>query len=180
MTGEPTEDEGKATAAFISRRAYRLSDEEHEDEAAAALEQMLAWNPDDNHGHREWLINHYLRRGDDARALAVADRFPDDGIVETRFGRGLALWRLGRREEAGRTLADATADRPLVVEALLAEEMAAPDLDPGFVTAGGEDEAWLYREGMRETWLAMPDALACLRALPKPAPRRRRTRRGRP
>ena len=172
--------ENRPALRLLSRLAYRLADNEDEDEAAAVLEQMLVWNPDDNHGHREWLINHYLRRGDDARALAIADRFPDDGLVETRFGRGLALWRLGRREEAKRTLADAAADRPLVVEALLAEEMAEPDLDPGFVTAGGEDEAWLYRENLRETWLATPDAIACLRALPKPAPRRRRTRRGRP
>jgi len=172
--------ENRPALRLFSRLAYRLAEHEREDEAAAVFEQILLWNPNDNHGHREWLVNHHLRRGDDARALAVTDLFPDDALAQTFFGRGLALWRLGRREEAERTFAAAAANRPLVVEALLAEDLPEPDFDSGFVTLKGEDEAWLYRERMRETWLRTPDALDYLRGLPKPAPGRRRRRKRRP
>jgi tetratricopeptide (TPR) repeat protein len=172
--------ENRPALRLLSRLGYRLDEHGRADEAAAVYEEVLDLNPSDNHGHRSWLVDHYLRRGDDARALALADKYPDDAFVETRFGRGLALWRLGRRAEAEAALTAAAADRPLVVAALLAGEMTPPEIQPDRVMIGGDDEAWLYRESMRETWLATPDALEYLRGLPAAAPgrgkRRKRSR----
>ena len=169
--------ENRPALRLLSRVGFRLDGQGRADEAAAVYEEILGIDPNDNHGHRSWLIDHYLHKGDDTRALALADEYPDDAFVETLFGRGLALWRLGRQAEAEVALAAAAADRPRVVAALLAREMKPPEIHPDRVTVGGEDEAWLYRESMRETWLAAPDALEFLRRAPTPAPRRPRRRR---
>jgi tetratricopeptide (TPR) repeat protein len=171
--------ENRPALRLLSRLGYRLDGFDHAGEAALVYEEVLRWNPNDNHGHRTWLINHCLRKGDDARALEIADQYPDDALTDTLFGRGLALWRLGRRSEAEKALRAAAADRPLVTEALLAPELEEPGLTPGRVTMGGADEAWLYRESMRDVWLATPGALDFLRGLPAPPPGRGRRARSR-
>ena len=45
-------------------------------------------------------------------------------------------------------------DLPLVPEYLLRELVEAPELNEFGVKLGGEDQAWLYREDMREVWMA--------------------------
>ena len=145
-------------------------------EGGAALRtEILALDPADEQGHRGVLVDHALRRGDDARALELA-RAGDD-LAQTVFGRGLALWRLGRREEAEQALRAAAADRPLLVRMLLSEEEPEkPEIEDGTVSVGGEDEAWLYRDEMLDVWKQTPDALEFLRGLDLPglALRRRR------
>jgi hypothetical protein len=53
------------------------------------------------------------------------------------------------------------------VKALVEDDVAEPRMREGWITVGGEDEAWLYRQAMRETWQATPDALEHLRRLPR-------------
>ena len=125
-------------------------------------------------------MNYYLGRDEPAQALELAQRYPRELLVAVNFGRGLALWRLGRRAEAEEVLRSAAMDRPHVVRMLTAAE-APPEpelLDFGY-RVGGEDEAWLYREAMLDVWQRTPDALAFLAGLELPAPGRRRSRRAR-
>lgn len=49
-----------------------------------------------------------------------------------------------------------------------APKLRRPKLTPGSLQVGGKDEAWTYRQDMREVWLASPDALEFLASLPKP------------
>jgi hypothetical protein len=42
---------------------------------------------------------------------------------------------------------------PLVFEYLLKAKVRKPGLQVGIVAIGGEDQAWIYRESMRDTWL---------------------------
>jgi tetratricopeptide (TPR) repeat protein len=162
---------------LLSALGLRLDRLGREDAAADVYREILRLNPNDNHGHREWLVNHDLRRGEDGRALALAESYPDDALAGTLFGRGLALWRLGRRQEAEKALAAAVADRPRVVRALVEDDVAEPRMREGWLTVGGEDEAWLYRQAMRETWQATPGALEHLRRLPRRKGSRRRGKR---
>lgn len=148
--------ENRPALRLLGQEARRLDRLGQTDEAASLYAWMLRLNPNDNQGHREWMINHHLRTGADERALEVASAYADDFLVPTLFGRALALWRLGRREEAEARLREAAKDRPRAVRALLADEMARPESDPYGVAVGGEEEAWLYREDMRETWQANP------------------------
>jgi hypothetical protein len=162
--------ENRPVLRLLTREARRLDHAGRPDEAAVMYEWLLRLNPNDNHGHRDWMVNHYLRGGADQQALDLAERYPGDFLVPTLFGRALALWRLGRRAEAEEALRAAAADRPRVVQALLAGEMPRPEPEFYGVTVGGEEEAWLYREDMRAVWLEAPEAMEFLRALPVPKP----------
>jgi hypothetical protein len=175
---EWTDLDNRPALRLLGQEARRLEQLGRVDEAASVYAWLLRLNSHDNHGHREWMINHHLRTGADERALELASAYPDDMLVATLFGRWLALWRLGRRPGAESELRAAAKDRPRVVHALLAAEMARPESDPYGIVVGGEEEAWLYREAMRETWLATPEALEFLRSLPPPVKKPPARRRG--
>ena len=160
--------ENRPALRLLSLLGYGLDDAGRPDDACVVYEEILALNPTDNHGHRGWLVNHYLRTGADARALEIAEGYPGDFDVAVQFGRSLALWRLGQRDRAEPALRDAAARRPEVVRYLLAKRPKRPPTDPdGYIVVGGKDEAWIYREGMRPAWQATPEALAFLKSLPK-------------
>ena len=114
----------------------------------------LRLNPNDNHGIRAPMVNRLLADGRDADALAIAERYPDDMHAELPYGRVLALYRLGRLDEAAAALEDAKRDLPLVPDYLLRKRVETPEMNEFGVQLGGEDQAWLYREDMREVWMA--------------------------
>jgi tetratricopeptide (TPR) repeat protein len=130
------------------------------DEAAAAetLRTLLRLNPGDNHGVRGDLINHYLRRQENDRALELAARFPDDRLADLAYGEVLALYRLGRRTAAQRALAGALARLPHIPRYLIRKRVRQPAS-----SAGAEVQAWIYREAMRDVWEAEPGVLAWLK-----------------
>jgi tetratricopeptide (TPR) repeat protein len=133
--------------------ARKIEIEAGTDEEVPLLEWLLALNPNDNLGIRERLVHVYCAHGRPAEALAVCDRYPGDGLVGTLYGRVLALVLLDRRADATVALAAATKYLPRVLKTLTAARPKQPKLlDRGFVTAGGEDEAWLYRQQWRAVW----------------------------
>ena len=126
---------------------------QRETEAWQLGEWILTLNPHDNHGLRGLLMNERLQRGDDAGALALADQYPDEIQPEILFGRALALYRLGRQEEAGTALQIAIQRLPKVIDYLYRKQIREPELQPDSIQIGGDDQAWLYRQAMRDTWL---------------------------
>jgi tetratricopeptide (TPR) repeat protein len=136
------------------------NDREH---ALATAEWVLALNPGDNHGLRFMLVNEYLREGSDAKALALAERYPDDVAPETRFGAVLALLRLSRHLDAECALLIASVDLPKTLHYLLPARIRRPKLKRGSVQVGGDDQAWLYRDEMRSVWQQTPGALEWLK-----------------
>lgn len=131
--------------------------------AIHTLETLLRLNPQDNHGARAELMNHYLRDGEDERAVALAQRFPDDLLADLAYGEVLALYRLGRQERARSALNTAVRRLPHIPRYLTRKRIKQPHLSPLGVTPGGDDEAWLYREAMRDVWAAEPGVLAWLK-----------------
>lgn len=127
------------------------------------LEWMLALNPVDNQGAREWLMGSYLRLGRYQEAVRLGECYPEDILVAIPFGHALALFALGRKEEASRRLKQAIQDSPKVAKALLANRMRKPKLHPGGVMLGGDDEAWLYRQTARDLWRSVPGAMEWLK-----------------
>lgn len=132
--------------------------------AVATAETLLTLNPDDNHGVRFMLMNEYLRAGDDEKALALAQQYPNDLAPETRFGAVLALVRLRRLQEAESALRNARSDLPKTAQYLLPARIRRPRIVQGRVEVGGDDQAWLYRDEMRAVWRQTPGALEWLRA----------------
>jgi len=131
--------------------------------AAEVLETLLRLNPDDNHGVRAELINRYLRRGEDEKALELASRFPDDLLADLAYGEVLALYRLGWRDKAASALSHAVGRLPRIPHYLTRKRVRQPPLSPAGITPGGDDQAWLYREAMRDVWAAEPGVLAWLK-----------------
>ena len=131
--------------------------------AVQTLETLLRLNPQDNHGARAELMNHYLRDGEDEQALALARRFPDDLLADLAYGEVLALYRLGREERARLVLNTAVHRLPRIPHYLTRKRIKQPRLSPLGMTPGGDDQAWLYREAMRDVWESEPGILAWLK-----------------
>ena len=130
--------------------------DEGDDRYEDLMALYLRLNPQDNHGYRSDLINLFLDSGLDAEALELGERYPGDMFAETRYGVGLALYRLGREAEAVDAMESAVEALPRVLQYLLRNRIEQPPADEHGMRIGGEFQAWVYREDMRATWLAVP------------------------
>lgn len=148
---------------LLFRRYLCQMDEGEPQGGAHTLETLLRLNPQDNHGVRAELMNHYLRDGEDAKALALAHRFPDDVLVDLAYGEVLALYRLGEQERARAALRTAARRLPRIPHYLTRKRVKQPRLSPLGTTPGGEDQAWMYREAMRDVWESEPGLLRWLK-----------------
>jgi tetratricopeptide (TPR) repeat protein len=152
-----------ALRGLVRAFQWRLAREER-DSAVTTAERLVELNRDDHHGLRFMLINEYLRGGNDAKALALAERYPHDLAPETRFGAVLALVRMQRMQDAERALSTAHSDLPKTAQYLLPARIRRPKLQQGTIEVGGDDQAWFYRDEMRSVWQQTPGALEWLRA----------------
>jgi hypothetical protein len=107
-------------------------------------------------------MNLLLRAGEDEAALALAARYEGDLFAELSYGRVLALSRLGWERDAAVAAAQAIEDLPEVAKFLTRERARQPKLSAHGVTIGGKDQAWIYRQEMRDVWLANPAAMALI------------------
>ncbi len=135
----------------------------------------LALNPHDNHGWRSLLVPLYFARGNYDEALALLERYPDD-LPPAEHNRALALFALGRRDEAQAVLRLAHEEYPGILAALLPEtlDMPADEGGPG-LAIGGAMAAFYNRNETRAAWVGT-GALAWAKALdlPQPAPKKAR------
>jgi yecA family protein len=133
----------------------------------------LALNPNDNHGWRSLLAPLWLAQSRFDEVLGLLDRYPDD-MPPAEHHRALALFALGRRDEAQRVLGRAHADYPLMLGTLLPEVPDPPEDEGGpGLTLGGAMSAFYNRVETRAIWVST-GALAWARSLnlPEPAPKR--------
>ena len=158
-----TREANRPALRLLFRRYLCQLDEGQPQGAALTLETLLRLNPQDHHGVRAELMNHYLRDGQDALALALARRFPDDLLADLAYGEVLALYRLGEQERARAALRTAVDRLPRIPRYLTRKRIKRPRLSPAGVTPGGEDQAWMYREAMRDVWEAEPGILRWLK-----------------
>lgn len=127
----------------------------NQDEKPHSIELIklyLQLNPHDNHGYRSLLVNHYLQHNENHKAIEFAANYPDDMLAETSYGLILALYRLGDLERAEQALQVVLEKLPRVAEYLIKARVTQPELSDYGISFGGEDQAWFYREEMRETW----------------------------
>lgn len=157
-------------------RLYQVQATRDAPSALPLAQRLLRLNPNDNHGFRSLVMNGLLAKGDDAAALDLAATYPDDTLVDMRFGRALALFRSKQLEAATLALREAIGESPKVPRYLIPEEVRQPKLSTMGISAGGADEAWYYREEARELWEQTPGALEWLKQVER---RVRPVRRGR-
>jgi SEC-C motif len=107
-------------------------------------------NPNDNHGFRERLAAVYLRRGETDRALALCERYPDDG-VGMRLLTARTLLALHRAEPAAVLVASALADNPHLKKLLLASRAPRRPNVPSYAI-GSVDEAKIALAPQFDLW----------------------------
>ena len=128
--------------------------------ALEAFNNILAMNPGDNQGVRALVIecNFHLNRPGDV--MAICNQYPDDGMEQVVYGRALASYQLGHKDEAKVALQEAIEFLPLVAEELVKARHRKPKgLRPGYITHGGADQAYYYWIEQGEHWKATPGAL---------------------
>jgi hypothetical protein len=154
-------------ALRVLARAAILQIENEDRESMDFMRAYLRLNPSDNHGLRSLLVNELLKAGQDSEALELTLLYPDDLLAEIVYGRVLALFRTGERGEAINALISAAQELPLVLDYLVRDRVAAPRIDSEAVLLGGKDQAWLYREAMRPTWMGTQGLTEWLKPLAK-------------
>jgi len=133
------------------------------EEAQQRAQRLVGINPHDNHGYRMIVMNQLIHQGRDEEALELASRFPNDMNPEVAYGEVLALYRLDRQKEAVQALGNALEYLGKIPRYLSAKRIKKPKLNPDGVMFGGDDQAWYYREDIRDVWLETPGALAWLK-----------------
>ena len=109
-------------------------------------------NPTDNIGLRQDLIHTLVATGQADEAIAIAARYPND-FASTEYGRVLALFAGGRLDEAETALKQAAEKSPKVWKMLHAANPKRPaSKNPGYITIGGNDEAYEYRQNHLDLW----------------------------
>ena len=108
-------------------------------------------------------------------ALRISEQYRDDMMPETLYGRALALFKLGQRQEASVALKEAVEYLPLVSKELLKTKHRLPrTARPDVVTLGGADEAYYYWERWGQFWEEDPEVLEWLRGMTRQAAKARR------
>jgi len=130
-------------------------------------EELLAIDQEDSLGLKELVLDQLLRDDRNEEALALTEHARDDGSLELGLlmGRTLALYRLGHREAAERSLKDVMAHNRHTLDMICAENPrpVMPHAD-GQVDPGSRAEAWQYRTLMRDQWRTTQGALDWLDA----------------
>jgi tetratricopeptide (TPR) repeat protein len=161
--------ENRAGLRLLARVVHGCLDRGEHDRAATWMRTLLRLNPSDNHGFRALLVNYLLRNDDEEAALELIARYPDDLMVELKYGAVLAHLRRGEEQLAAGVLEGALLGNAHVPSYLIKQRVAPPRLDPETVTMGGRDEAWMYRENARDMWVATPGALDWLKRGARPS-----------
>ncbi len=144
--------QNRAALQLLIDRIVPGMDGVSDDATVACMEWMVnTLNPHDNQGFRMQLMRIYLERNRLDDALALAGRYPDD-FASMRYNSALALFALGRVDDAAAALRAAVAESPKLLKYLLATDPKPARLQGFGVTIGGNDEAWLYRQDHLALW----------------------------
>jgi hypothetical protein len=96
--------------------------------------------------------------------LKLCGKYKGDVLAETLYGRVLASIQLGRTETARKEMKDAFKHCPLVAKELIKTEHKKPKSKmEGFITLGGEDEAYEYWRDFGRLWEKTPGAVRFIR-----------------
>ena len=146
--------------------AIKMLEEKRIPDALAMCEDMLSMNPNDNQGMRAVAIDCYFRLRQPTNVLGLCKHYPDDAMEEVLYGLPLALFQLGREEEAHSALRTAVELLPNVSKELLKKTHRPPkNLNQEFVTQGGADQAYFYWKYNGGHWANTKGALQLLASI---------------
>ncbi len=128
-------------------------DSNNHTQAIVIIKEMLALNPNDNQGVRELAAKYLFVFKKPEEILELCDKYKNDAMPGILYSRPLALFQLGRKEEADQALGKAIKSLPLVAKELVNPSKTKPRSPmPGYITFGGRDQAWEYCADYRIFW----------------------------
>ncbi len=132
--------------------------------AKTIFESLLGWNRNDNQGIREYAITAYFELKDPASIIKLCSHYPEDALAGVLYGWPLALCMQGKMDKARKVLKRAIEYLPKVAKELLKEKHRRPKSShPGFITLGGEDQAYAYWDTYGKYWHANEEAMLLLK-----------------
>ena len=141
---------------YLERERYQ--------EAVAIFKEILAMNPEDNQAIRELLTLCYFELKYPKEIIKLCDKYPEDTLPSTLWGRALALYQLRRFKEASYATIYAFKTLPKAGKRLLKKQNKPPkELSKLFVARGGDDEAYYFKKQFGKFWNETPDALPFLK-----------------
>ena len=132
--------------------------------AIPLYEEVIALNPNDNQGIREFLSTAFVKTNRLEDLVKLDTQYPDDAMQGLKIGVLLALYKLGRLDEARMHIKKIQKYSAHVFREILKTDHPQPALIPGRIQVGGDDEAWLYWRDQGTFWMAAPGAREFLRA----------------
>lgn len=137
------------------------------------FDHLLAWNSDDNQGIRENILICNIELGFLDESFDICKSYPEDMMAATVYGRPLLLLMLGKPNEARKFLISAIEHLPKVAKELLTSKHKQPkSLNEGYISIGGDDQAYIYWENYGEYWKKAQGAMLLLKELFASTPKR--------
>jgi tetratricopeptide (TPR) repeat protein len=121
--------------------------------AVEIFEELLSYNPNDNQGVREILLEIYLEQKELKKAYELCKKYPNDTLAGLWYGYPLVLFELGRREQASKNLKKVLKESPKIAKELQKKSHKKPKNEmPGYISVGGWDEAYDYWLRFGQFW----------------------------
>lgn len=123
------------------------------EEALKIFNNILSLNPNDNQGIRSFAIQAHFDLEQPEEVLKICDCYPDDILADTLYGRPLALFQTGKRDQAEQYMKEAIESLPLIAKELTKKRHRRPkNMMDGYLTVGGQDEAYDYWQRSGKFW----------------------------
>ena len=133
--------------------ALSLYHDGNKEEALSVLWEILDYNPEDNMGAREIIMNLLISFGRYEEADTHGRKSVFNWTPDIFYGRALALFMLGSKEEAESTLNLNFSLWPLVAKELAKRDHVRPEGSiPGYISLGGRDEAYEFWLSQGKLW----------------------------
>lgn len=117
------------------------------------FKQILTWNPNDNQGARIVLADIYANKKIWKDLINLYQKYKGDCSPSLAYGYSLALFKSGEIEEATKILKKAIKYSPLCAKELLKTTHKKPISEmSGYISMGGEDEAYEFWENQGKAW----------------------------
>ena len=137
--------------AFYNQALLKLDRERGE--AISIFKKILSMNPNDNQGARTMLADMYIYDGSWKDMIELFGKYEDDYCPYMLLGSALALFRVGKKDEAVSRLKKFRESFPKCYDILFEVKPKKPkSAMPGYISVGGDDQAYEFWRDMGEFW----------------------------
>ncbi|EEG76044.1 tetratricopeptide repeat protein [Dethiobacter alkaliphilus] len=133
-------------------------------EAMWLRRECLLLDPNDSLGARFEIGEMLLSEGRDKEFVSFSKQWGGDCVGEFAYGKVLALFRLGQKDQAAKALKEAREYLPLVAEEIAKKRHVRPrDWDDRYYSLGSKEQAYIYWDSYGFLWKKSEGALEWLR-----------------